>query len=127
MYGQGLPRVLGDNNQLEQVFLNLIANARDAMDNRTGEKRLTISSSFIEEDGTANILVSLKDTGIGIPKENLDKVLEPFFSTKPVGKGTGLGLSMCYGIIESHGGRLEIQSEVDKGTDIRIFIPVKKH
>ncbi len=123
---QDLPKVLGDNNQLEQVFLNLIANARDAMDNGTGEKKLTISSSLIEEDGTANVLVSLKDTGIGIPKENLDKVLEPFFSTKPVGKGTGLGLSLCYGIIESHGGRLEIQSELYKGTDVRIFIPVKK-
>ena len=71
------------------------------------------------------MLVSLKDTGIGIPKENLDKVIEPFFSTKPVGKGTGLGLSMCYGIIESHGGRLEIESEPNKGTDVRIFIPVK--
>ncbi|MFC1531779.1 Cache 3/Cache 2 fusion domain-containing protein [Thermodesulfobacteriota bacterium] len=121
-----LPKVSGDANQLEQVFLNLISNARDAMEDVAGEKTLTISSSSIEEEGIPNVVVSVKDTGVGIPKENLDKVFEPFFSTKPVGKGTGLGLSLCFGIIESHGGRLDIQSELDKGTDVKIYIPVKK-
>ncbi|MFC1868550.1 Cache 3/Cache 2 fusion domain-containing protein [Thermodesulfobacteriota bacterium] len=122
---EDLPKVLGDANQLEQVFLNLIANAKDAMKDVEGEKRLTIISSFIEEEEVPSVLISFKDTGIGIPEENMDKVLEPFFSTKPVGKGTGLGLSICFGIIESHGGRIEIKSEVDKGTEINIFIPLK--
>lgn len=121
-----LPEVSGDSNQLEQVFLNLIANARDALEESKGEKVLTISTSLMDEGGVPYIMASVKDTGIGIPKENLDKVLEPFFSTKPVGKGTGLGLSLCFGIVESHGGRLEIHSEPDKGTEIKIFIPVKR-
>lgn len=119
-----LPRVLGDANQLEQVFLNLISNGMDAMEDIPGEKKLTFHSRTLEEDGTAWIQVSVKDTGIGIPKADLDKVLEPFFSTKPVGKGTGLGLSLCFGIVESHNGRLEIQSEQGRGTEVSIFLPV---
>jgi PAS domain S-box-containing protein len=119
-----LPKISGDINQLEQVFLNLISNARDAMDDITGDKILTISSSSIKEDGKPYVSVSFKDTGVGIPKENLNKIIEPFFSTKPVGKGTGLGLSLCFGIIESHGGRIDIQSELGKGTDVKILIPV---
>ena len=120
-----LPKISGDGNQLEEVFLNLISNARDAMEDVTGEKTLIISSSLIEEDGTTHVVVSVKDTGIGIPKQNIDKVLEPFFSTKAVGKGTGLGLSLCFGIIESHGGRIEIESELNRGTDVKIFLPVE--
>lgn len=123
---EALPHVSGDGNQLEQVFLNLISNARDALEDVKGEKRITISSTLVEEDGKPFIRVLVKDTGVGISKENLDKVLEPFFSTKPVGKGTGLGLSLCFGIIESHEGRLEIQSELGKGTEIKIFIPTNK-
>ena len=69
--------------------------------------------------------MSVKDTGMGIAEENKEKILEPFFSTKPVGKGTGLGLSLCFGIIESHGGRLDIKSKVGEGTEMRIFFPVK--
>jgi two-component system NtrC family sensor kinase len=72
-----------------------------------------------------SVVVSVKDTGVGIPEENLDKILDPFFSTKPVGKGTGLGLSLCFGIIEAHGGRFEIKSEPGKGTEIKVLLPVK--
>lgn len=120
-----LPEILGDNNQLEQVFLNLISNARDALDEKQGEKELIISSFIKKDDNKVSVVVSFKDNGIGIPKENLDKIIEPFFSTKPVGKGTGLGLSLCFGIIESHGGRIEIKSELGEGTDVKIYIPVK--
>ena len=120
-----LPSVLGDPNQLEQVLLNLISNAKDALLDVEGEKKLTLISRRIEEDGTVWVSISVRDTGIGIPKEDLDKVFEPFFSTKPVGKGTGLGLSLCFGIIEAHNGRLEIQSQPGKGTEVIIFIPAK--
>jgi len=121
-----LPKILGDVNQLEQVFLNLISNARDAMEDTMEERKLTISSYSVDENGNPYIAVSFKDTGVGIPKDNLDKITEPFFSTKPAGKGTGLGLSLCFGIIESHSGRIEIQSEPAKGTEVKIFIPANK-
>jgi PAS domain S-box-containing protein len=122
----GLPKVLGDANQLEQVFLNLISNAMDAMDIVSGPKELAISSYLVKAETGSWVAVSVKDTGIGIPKENMDKVFEPFFSTKPVGKGTGLGLSLCFGIIEAHGGRLEIESEPGKGTEAKVILPIRE-
>jgi PAS domain S-box-containing protein len=122
---EGLPEILGDSNQLEQVFLNLIANAMDAMDPVEGPKELTISSELGKGKRFASVVVSINDTGVGIPQENLDKVLEPFFSTKPVGRGTGLGLSLCFSIIEAHSGRLEIESRPDKGTEVKVILPVE--
>lgn len=122
-----LPKVLGDSNQLEQVFLNLIANARDAIDESGGPKKeLTISSRLSQDDKQVFVRVSIKDTGIGISPENLEKVFEPFFSTKPVGKGTGLGLSLCFGIAEAHGGKIDIQSGEGEGTEVVLTLPVKE-
>jgi PAS domain S-box-containing protein len=121
---EGLPRISGDSSQLEQVFLNLISNAMDAMYEVTGPKELTICSDLVKEATSDVVTVSVRDTGPGIPKEYLDKVFEPFFSTKPVGKGTGLGLSLCFGIIEAHGGRIEIFSSPGKGTEVRITLPL---
>jgi PAS domain S-box-containing protein len=121
-----LPMISADASQLEQVFLNLISNARDAMEDKEENKLLTITSTYTEEDGIPYVEVSFRDTGVGIPEENIEKILEPFFSTKPVGKGTGLGLSLCFGIIESHGGRLDIHSKVGEGTEMKIIIPVKR-
>ncbi|MBW1737885.1 MAG: Cache 3/Cache 2 fusion domain-containing protein [Deltaproteobacteria bacterium] len=124
---EDLPEVLGDSNQLEQVFLNLISNARDAMDVATcPTKELTICSYINEDEEIPMVAVSIKDSGVGIPEKNLDKVFEPFFSTKPVGKGTGLGLSLCFGIVEAHGGRLEIKSQHFKGTEVKVVLPVVK-
>jgi len=122
-----LPSIFGDPNQLEQVFLNLISNARDALDD-SGErkKELIIASALSEDGGGRSVVVSVKDTGVGIPPEILEKVLEPFFSTKPVGKGTGLGLSLCFGIVEAHRGRLEIKSKQGEGTEVRIILPVQE-
>jgi PAS domain S-box-containing protein len=121
-----LPRIMGDTNQLEQVFLNLIANARDAIDDGDGQKKeLTIATGLSEDEGAPAILVSIRDSGAGILPENMEKIFEPFFSTKPVGKGTGLGLSLCYGIVEAHGGRIDIKSRVGEGTEVRITLPAK--
>lgn len=119
-----LPGILGDANQLEQVFLNLISNARDAMDEVSVTRELTISSSCRYEGDAEFVVVSVKDTGAGIPEGNLDKVLEPFFTTKPVAKGTGLGLSLCFGIVEAHHGRIRIMSKPAEGTEVLIYIPV---
>ncbi len=95
------------------------------MDPVTGPKELTIGS-YLDEGNPPSVIVSVKDTGEGIPEEILSKVLEPFFSTKPVGKGTGLGLSLCFGIVEAHGGRLEIKSRVGVGTEVKIILPVTR-
>ena len=123
---EDLPKVMGDSSQLEQVFLNLIANSRDAMDVVNGKKELTIRSYSSEDEGMPVVAVSVKDTGEGISEENLNKVLEPFFSTKPVGKGTGLGLSLCFGIVEAHDGRIEIKSQLGKGTEVTVLLPAKE-
>jgi PAS domain S-box-containing protein len=123
----GLPKILGDSNQLEQVFLNLIANARDAIDENGGvKKELTIASRLSQDESGLFVLVSVKDTGVGISQENLGKVFEPFFSTKPVGKGTGLGLSLCFGILEAHGGKIDIKSRQGEGTEVILTFPFKE-
>ncbi|MGA2958857.1 MAG: Cache 3/Cache 2 fusion domain-containing protein [Thermodesulfobacteriota bacterium] len=122
-FSPNLPKIWGDVNQLEQVFLNLMSNARDAMGKMERKKELTISTGLISRNGWNDMEISFKDTGSGIPEENLDKIFEPFFSTKEVGKGTGLGLSICYGIIEAHGGHIEVESKLDEGTTFRVILP----
>ena len=121
---EDLPRITGDPNQLEQVFLNLISNAKDAMENVKSPKELIIHSFLNNDLPAPMVVVSFKDTGEGIPEELLGKVLEPFFSTKQVGRGTGLGLALCFGIVEAHCGRISITSEVEVGTEVRISLPI---
>jgi two-component system, NtrC family, sensor kinase len=104
-------------SELQQVLLNLINNALDAMEKKGG--KLTLSTRA--DDGF--VVVEVADTGVGIPAANLNRIFDPFFTTKAVGKGTGLGLSICYGIIENMGGRIEVQSTVDVGTAISVYIP----
>ncbi|MDW8436647.1 MAG: ATP-binding protein [Chloroherpetonaceae bacterium] len=106
--------------QLNQVFLNLITNAAQAIEHSNGEIR--IKTEVV--DGYAVIRVS--DNGKGIPKEHLNKIFEPFFTTKPVGQGTGLGLSICYQIIEKHHGSIKVESQVGVGTTFTIKIPTKQ-
>lgn len=113
---EGLPQIRGDMNQLQQVLLNLSLNACEAMPDGG---RLTISTSV--QDG--NVLMKVADTGCGIKREHLEQVFEPFFSTKPVGQGTGLGLSVSYGIVQQHGGGVEVESEEGKGTMFTIELP----
>jgi signal transduction histidine kinase len=113
---EGLPPVNGNLNQLQQVLLNLSLNACEAMP-KGGT--LWIASGL--RDG--KVTVSLTDTGAGIKAELLDRIFEPFFTTKPVGKGTGLGLSVSDGIVQQHGGTLEVQSEEGHGSTFVIALP----
>ncbi len=111
-----LPDVRGDMNQLQQVVLNLSLNACAAMPQGGRLALRTISA-----DG--HVIMSVKDTGCGIKAEHLDKIFEPFFTTQEVGKGTGLGLSVTYGIVEQHGGELEVESQEGQGSTFTITFP----
>ncbi len=121
---EGLPAVLADPNQLEQVFLDLIANARDALENVDGDRRLKAATGLTDLDGQPAVGICISDSGPGIPKEIQDKIFEPFYTTKDVGKGTGLGLSICYGIIEEHRGRIDVDSSPGEGTTFTIRLPL---
>ena len=111
-----LPKVDADMNQLQQVLVNLSLNACEAMPDGG-----TLLITTLAEHG--KVLVKLTDTGCGIKKEHLDRIFDPFFSTKPVGKGTGLGLSVSYGIIQQHGGSIEVESEEGRGSTFTIVLP----
>ncbi|MFN3345047.1 MAG: sensor histidine kinase [Chloroherpetonaceae bacterium] len=113
-----LPLVQAFPAQMNQVFLNLITNAVHAVDERTG--RITIKTMTQGNQ----VVVKVIDNGKGIPPENLKKIFDPFFTTKPVGQGTGLGLSIAYKIIEKHGGKIDVQSQVGRGTEFTITLPV---
>jgi two-component system NtrC family sensor kinase len=104
---------------MQQVFLNVINNALDAMDKEGGVLKI---SSRVEGNF---IVVELADNGPGIPEANLQRIFDPFFTTKPVGKGTGLGLSICYGIIKNLGGEIVVKSTVGVGTTFYIKIPLE--
>ncbi len=117
-YGQdNFPQVSIDVPQIKQVLLNLFNNAFYAMSNG-GDLKIDVTTS----NGWANI--HIKDTGCGIPKEIINKVFDPFFTTKPETKGTGLGLSVSHGIIEKHGGKIEVDSEVGKGSTFTVKLPI---
>jgi len=113
-----LPKIQADLAQLQQVFVNLISNSADAMDNNG---TITISTRSVDAQ---NVEIRLSDTGSGIPPENISKLFVPFYTTKPAGKGTGLGLSIVYGIIKLHRGQIMVQSQVGLGTTIIITLPV---
>ncbi len=115
-----LPLVLADPIEIEQVVVNLINNAIDAMP-AGGE--ITIRAELDVD----KVLLEVADSGTGIPPEDLDRVLEPFYTTKPVGKGTGLGLSVCYGIVRSWGGEIEISSQVGSGTAVRMILAFQEN
>lgn len=116
-YGD-LPQVKCLGSQVNQVFMNLLVNAAQAMKE---PGTITIRTGATDDDW---VWASVSDTGAGIPPENVKRLFEPFFTTKPVGKGTGLGLSLAYSIIDKHGGRIEVDSEVGKGTTFTIWLPV---
>jgi len=112
-----LPPVLGDKNQLQQIFLNLALNACEAM-----PEGGTLTIETFAAGGSVHIL--FKDTGTGIKKEHMDKIFDPFFTTKPVGKGTGLGLSVSYGTVQQHSGTIKVESEEGTGTTFMIALPL---
>ncbi|MDQ3801114.1 MAG: ATP-binding protein [Acidobacteriota bacterium] len=116
---ENLPKVFADADQLEQVFLNLLLNARDAM---PGGGELSIET--FRADGS--IAVRIADSGVGIEEKNLKKIFDPFFSTKPTGEGTGLGLAVCYGIVTAHNGKIEVESNNGGGTSFLITLPANE-
>jgi two-component system NtrC family sensor kinase len=116
-YATGLPMIEVSQTEVQQVMLNLINNALDAME-KTGGK---IDIKTAAEKGFIVILVS--DNGPGIPEKNLSRIFDPFYTTKPIGKGTGLGLSICYGIISRMGGKIMVKSAVGSGTSFYIYLP----
>lgn len=126
-----LPMVDGDEVQLEQVLVNIAMNARDAMPKGGRFKLIVSTKQFSAEDASRNpearvgrfVQIEAQDSGCGMPPEVLERVFEPFFTTKEPGRGTGLGLSMAYGTVHQHGGWIEIQSEVGRGTSMKIFLP----
>ena len=115
-YGK-LPEIKCYPQQLNQVFMNILVNAAQAI-----EKQGKIHLSTLADDGYVEI--KIRDTGSGIPEEHLSKIFDPFFTTKEVGKGTGLGLNVAYNIIKKHNGTIDVKSEVGKGTEFNIRIPV---
>jgi len=115
-----LPDIEGISEAIEQMLVNLISNARDAMENKKGN--IVISTRLFDKN---NIEIEVQDQGIGIPDAELKKIFTPFFTTKPPGKGTGLGMVIVMNAIEEHNGRLLVKSELNKGTIFTIILPVK--
>jgi signal transduction histidine kinase len=118
---KNLPLIQGRNQDLQQVFINILLNSIQAMKDLSGENIITIRTGP-GPDGY--IRIDFSDTGIGIKPENMKHIFDPFFTTKPVGRGTGLGLSLVYGIIRTHGGYIEVKSEINKGTAFSIYLPI---
>ena len=137
-FDPALPTVVGDKEKLSQAIINLLNNGCDAIGT---DGIITISTFFNQRDD--EIVISVADTGCGIPRENIDKIFDPFFTTKGVGKGTGLGLSVTFGIIKDHGGRIEVRSPAlapefrdlelegneltGRGTVFTVYLPVERN
>jgi two-component system NtrC family sensor kinase len=118
-YKANLPKVLLDSDQIRQVFLNIINNAGDAI---SGPGTITLSTA-VKDD---NVLVTIKDTGRGMTSEQMEKIFDPFYTTKEVGKGTGLGLSVSLSIVESMGGSITVQSLPEEGSSFTVSLPIKR-
>ena len=118
-YDPQVPTMELDAKKIRQVFINLLMNAKHAVDQRGDIK---ITTGFDRE--ADRIQVKIMDNGRGIDKENLSRVFDPFFTTKPTGEGTGLGLSVSYGIIQNHGGDITVESEIGKGSTFTLTLPV---
>jgi two-component system NtrC family sensor kinase len=115
-----LPPVYGNYGKLQQVFMNLIMNARDAMP-RGGD--LTLATECENSD----VLVEVSDNGVGIPADHMDKIFDPFFTTKSTSRGTGLGLAVTYGIIREHAGKIRVESTVGRGTSFHLEFPTSRN
>jgi two-component system NtrC family sensor kinase len=121
-FAADLPQLLLDASQMQQVFLNLLVNAGEAMPDGG---RLTIKTQLLTADGPATeVRVVVSDTGMGIPTEDIDRIFDPFFTSKEVGQGTGLGLAVSYGIIDRHGGTISVESTLGEGTVFNITLPI---
>lgn len=121
-YGAGLPSALADPGQLQQVLLNLLNNALDAIHERHGVSGGSLDVIVLPAEG-GGVRIKVVDNGSGIAPENLEKIFAPFFTTKPPGKGTGLGLSVCYGIVQNMGGTMQVRSRQGEGTTFLVDLP----
>jgi len=125
----GLPQIWGDADLIKQLILNLLVNAQQASE---GKGTVTVRSrpyaaaanAKTGAEATPMVEIAVIDTGCGIPQANLQRIFDPFFTSKEVGKGTGLGLSVSYGIVKAHGGRITVESVVGTGTTFRIYLPI---
>jgi CheY-like chemotaxis protein len=125
------PAVLGDPTLLNQVAMNLIINARDATRSsggrihvRSGIQAAALAGEGSEESNSGFAYFTVEDNGIGMSEETIERIFEPFFTTKPSGKGTGLGLAVVYGIIKQHGGRINVDSIVGRGSKFTVYLPI---
>lgn len=116
-----LPTIKGDPDQFAQVILNLVINAKQALDNEEGEKKIDVSLGLNKQSNSIELRVS--DNGPGIPKDIRDSIFDPFFTTKKVGEGTGMGLSLVHGIVIAHGGNIVLLDKADKGSHFLVTIP----
>ncbi|MBC7912131.1 MAG: PAS domain S-box protein, partial [Pyrinomonadaceae bacterium] len=116
-YETDLPKAFGNAGKLQQVFTNLLLNARDAI---VDGGRISLSTASSEDD---SLTIEVTDTGLGIAPENVAKIYDPFFTTKGVGRGTGLGLAVSYGIVQEHSGHITVESTPGRGTTFRITLP----
>ena len=122
-----LPPIQANEIQLEQVFINLLSNARDAIESvrsRGGNIQIEISRGKMTATAAAAIVVKLRDNGCGMNEETQAKIFDPFFTTKDVGKGTGLGMSISYGILKQHGAQIEVNSKVGEGSEFILVLPL---
>ena len=122
-FAPDLPQILGNGGQLQQVFLNIIANAEQAMLEAHNRGTLTIVTEWVGDITKASFV----DDGPGISPENMKQLFTPFFTTKEMGKGTGLGLSICHGIVNEHGGKIYAESELGKGATFVVELPISQH
>jgi two-component system NtrC family sensor kinase len=120
---RNLPKVHCYPMQLQQVFMNLMVNAYQAIEQRIGDSGKSGTIWLRTEPREGGVAIIVKDTGIGIAAENLDRIFDPFFTTKKVGMGTGLGLSTCFNIVERHGGNLVAESEPGVETVFTVWLP----
>ncbi len=122
---EDVPLILADPSQIQQVVVNLVTNAVQAIGDRMGTITVSLSAAIRPRPPTGNFIgLRVVDTGCGMDAETKNRIFEPFFTTKTVGEGTGLGLSVVHGIVTNHGGSIEVGSEPDKGTEFTIFLPV---
>jgi two-component system NtrC family sensor kinase len=125
-----LPQVWVDADLIKQVIMNMLVNAQHAIEH---EGSITVRSRRFPEPKSSEpggqpvpmVEISIIDTGCGIPEKNLKRIFDPFFTSKEVGKGTGLGLSVSHGIVRAHGGVIEVESTVGKGSTFRIYLPLE--
>ena len=115
-----LPMTMADFHQMQQVFVNIINNAEQAMTEAHGKGRLCVNTQRVG----GMLQIAFTDDGPGISADNLKRIFDPFFTTKEVGKGTGLGLSICYGLVQEHGGHLSARSKTGKGATFVVEIPI---